>query len=106
MAAWGATGSASWANSGNAIQADANIDTVDAAKRDENFVMIIPSNIKAASMWLLFDSGAHDNAPDDPLHGWLCKFVSKRAHTALCARRERLMQKMPISPLLPGGLLN
>src|SRR3546814_17085778 len=28
-----------------------------------------------------------------------------RAITAICARRDRLMQKMPISPLLPGGRL-
>src|SRR3546814_18507231 len=67
--------------------------------------MIIPSNIKAASMRLLLDYGENDNAPDDPLHGWLCQLVAKRAITAICARRDRLMQKMPISPLLPGGRL-
>src|SRR3546814_6432834 len=105
LAAWGATVSASWANAGNAIQADANIDTVDAAKRDENFVMIIPSNIKAASMRLLLDYGENDNAPDDPLHGWLCQLVAKRAITAICARRDRLIQNMTISPLFPGGRL-
>src|SRR3546814_20464139 len=65
--------------------------------------MINPSNIKAASMRPLLDYGENDNAPDDPLHGWLCQLVAKRAITAICARRDRLMQKIPISPLLHGG---
>src|SRR3546814_10057854 len=67
--------------------------------------MSIPSSIKAASMRLLLDYGEKYNAPDDPLHGWLCQLVAKRAIKAICARRDRLMQKMPISPLLPGGRL-
>src|SRR3546814_17617308 len=65
--------------------------------------MIIPSNIKAASMRLLLDYGENDNAPDDPLHGWLCQLVATRAIQAICARRARLMHKIPISPLSPGG---